>query len=50
MFHFVLGYILQVDAMRIGTKEFKKAYKKVNIDDIEVSLEFFLNIHLCFLC
>lgn len=24
-----------VDAMRIGVKDFKKAYKKVNIDDIE---------------
>jgi hypothetical protein len=25
-----------VDAMRVGVKEFKKAYKKVDIDQVEV--------------
>ena len=29
--------LLQVDAMKIGVKDFKKAYKNVNIDQIEVS-------------
>ena len=27
----------QVDAMKIGLKEMKKEYKKVNLDEIEVS-------------
>lgn len=34
---FVLfGLFLQVDAMKLGLKEMKKEYKKVNIDEIEV--------------
>ena len=33
--HFCL--CLQVDAMKVGVKEFKKEYKNVNIDNIEVS-------------
>ena len=28
----------QVDAMKVGVKEFKKAYKHVNIDQIEVGV------------
>ena len=29
--------LFQVDAMKVGVKEFKKEYKNVNIDNIEVS-------------
>lgn len=29
---------LKVDAMKLGLKEMKKEYKKVNIDEIEVCL------------
>ena len=29
-------YFIQVDAMKVGVKDFKKAYKNVKIDDIEV--------------
>ena len=32
----ILLYI-QVDAMKLGVKEMRKEYKKVNIDEIEVS-------------
>ena len=32
--------------MRIGVKDFKKAYKHVNIDDIEVSFTMARNIKL----
>ena len=28
--------LLQVDAMKVSVKEFKKEYKKINIDNIEV--------------
>lgn len=28
----------KVDAMKVGVKQFKKEYKKVNIDEIEVGL------------
>jgi len=28
---------LQVDAMKVSVKEFKREYKKINIDNIEVS-------------
>ena len=28
---------LQVDAMKIGVKQFKKEYKDINVDKIEVS-------------
>lgn len=31
------GPVFQVDAMKIGVKDFKKAYKNVNLDQIEVS-------------
>ena len=31
----------QMDAMKLGVKEMKKEYKKIKIDDIEVS---YLNI------
>ena len=27
---------LQVDAMKLGVKDFKKEYKKINIDQVEV--------------
>ena len=30
---------LQVDAMKIGVKEFKKEYKNINIDNIEVRFD-----------
>ena len=30
--------MLKVDAMKLGLKEMKKEYKKVNIDEIEVCL------------
>lgn len=33
-----LFHCFQVDAMKVGVKEFKKEYKKVNIDNIEVSI------------
>jgi len=34
----VFVYLLyQVDAMKVGVKEFKQAYKNVNIDKIEVA-------------
>lgn len=32
----IFSFIFQVDAMKIGLKDMKKAYKKVNIDKIEV--------------
>ena len=34
--------LLQVDAMKIGVKDFKKAYKHINIDQIEVSVSSFV--------
>lgn len=30
--------LFQVDAMKLGVKEFKKEYKNVNIDQIEVRI------------
>jgi hypothetical protein len=29
-------FVCQVDAMKVSVKEFKKEYKKINIDQIEV--------------
>ena len=34
--------LLQVDAMKVGVKDFRKAYKNVNIDQIEVN-----TVHYC---
>ena len=39
-----LVYLFQVDAMKVGVKSFKKEYKNINIDKIEVSGES-LNIY-----
>ena len=36
-FYSYQNIICQVDAMKLGVKEMKKEYKKVNIDEIEVS-------------
>lgn len=33
-----LCFSLQVDAMKVGAKEMKKAYKNIKIDKIEVSV------------
>jgi hypothetical protein len=33
---YICGLVFQVDAMKVGVKEFKKEYKNVNIDNIEV--------------
>jgi len=35
--HKTLCLLFQVDAMKVGVKEFKQAYKNVNIDKIEVT-------------
>lgn len=32
------GFVFQVDAMKVGAKEMKKAYKNVKIDQIEVNM------------
>ena len=34
----IFHLMLKVDAMKLGLKEMKKEYKKVNIDEIEVCL------------
>lgn len=36
LFIHIFSVIFQVDAMKIGLKDMKKAYKKVNINKIEV--------------
>ena len=36
----------QIDAMKMGVKEMKREYKKVNIDDIEVSKMLYMHIHV----
>ena len=36
--HFLTFSLFQVDAMKLGVKEMKKEFKKVNLDEIEVCL------------
>ena len=42
-------HVLQVDAMKVGVKDFKKAYKHVNIDDIEVCITYFCSLRLSYI-
>lgn len=40
---FDIWFLVQVDAMKTGVKEMKKAYKQVKIDQIEVMYTVFKN-------